>query len=412
VVYVKGRRAGGTHGMAVRAVELALRHPRSRHVWVDLTQRHIFRAVRRFFARILRGTHWRWDAAALVLSLPNGSTVDFGSAQRPELLEGFGYDYLWINEAGHLLRDEALYFETLLPMVLEAPDAQIFLVGAPKGRGLFQRMFEWGADPEREDWQSFRHPSSANGLVSGKWLERVQRQMPERTYRQEILAEFVDDEGRVFRDPEACATAPEEPAPQPGAAYVIGIDLGRHQDWTVAWVGRAGGGAAAQGPPAPDAPEAPEAGEAGRGQAVHCERFQALPWPLQQARLSALCRRYHDAPLVVDATGIGDAVCDALEADGLAVERVRFTQDSKGRLVDRLAIALERGTFAFAPHEQTLRELQDYRYALTPAGNVRTGGSREHDDCVMALALCCWGLDAQGGRDFILGAPMVTRELD
>jgi hypothetical protein len=44
---------------------------------------------------------------------------------------------------------------------------------------------------------------------------------------------------------------------------------------------------------------------------------------------------------------------------------------------------------------------------------VRTGGYREHDDCVMALALCCWGLAERGaGSGFLLGAPMENRDLD
>jgi len=388
---VKGRRAGGTYGAVLRLVELAHRPDAlpSRHLWVDLIQRHVVRYVQRYFAPQLRGTRWRFDARAFVLAFQDGSTCDFGSAQRPELLEGFGYDFLWINEAGHLLRDERLYYETLLPMVMESPHAQVFLVGAPKGRGLFQQMYEWGQDPARTEWASFRHPSTVNPRVSATWLENVHREVPDRVWRQEILAEFVDDAGAVFREPERCATAEPEPAPDPRAAYVIGIDLGRHQDWTAAWVGRVDSRTA-----------------------IACERFQRLPWPVQQARLSALSRRYGDAPLVVDATGLGDPVCDALEAEGLPVQRVRFSAPTKQRLVDHLAIALEREELRFLPHEQTLRELRAFRYELTSAGNVRTGGYHEHDDCVLALALCCWGMATRGGGDFILGAPMRTRELD
>jgi Terminase large subunit, T4likevirus-type, N-terminal len=392
VVYVKGRRAGGTYGAALRLIELAHRGPPSRHLWVDLTQRHIARYVRRYFAPLLRGSAWRWDARASTLRFAGGSACDFGSAQRPELLEGFGYRYLWINEAGHLLQDEALYFETLLPMVLESPQAQLFFIGTPKGRGLLERMYEWGQDPanqEHQEWHSFRHASSVNPRLSKAWLERIERQMPERAYRQEILAEFIDDAGTVFRDVEARADALPEAAPDPAAPYVIGADLARYRDYSVAWVGRADTGAA-----------------------VACERWQLLPWPEQQARLTALALRYGDAPLYVDAGGPGDPVCDALEGEGLAVQRVIFTAGMKRRLVEHLALALERGTLHFVPHEPTLHELRAYRYELTAAGNVRTGGYREHDDCVMALALCCWAMAVRSGRDFILGAPMRSRELD
>ncbi len=374
----------------LRLVELAHQQPRSRHLWVDQTLRPIRRYVQRYFAPLLRGTRWRWDAQGLTLHFQGGAICDFGSATRPELLEGFGYHCLWINEAGHLLRDERLYFETLLPMVMESREGRVFIVGTPKGRGLFQQMYEWGRDPAlAADWQSFRTTSEEGGLVDKAWLERVRQQMPARAFRQEIEAEFLDDAGAVFYDVERAATAAPEAAPDPQGRYVLGVDVARYRDYTAVWVGRND-----------------------TNSAVACERFQRLAWPLQQARLAALSLRYGGAPLYIDASGAGDPLCDALEAEGLPVVRVTFTTQSKRRLVDHLSIALERGTLRLVPHEQTLRELRAFRYELTATGHVRTGGYREHDDCVMALALCCWGMGARSGRDFILGAPMGARELD
>ena len=46
VVYVKGRRAGGTQGAAMRLIELAHHpHPPSRHLWIDTAQRNIDKVV-------------------------------------------------------------------------------------------------------------------------------------------------------------------------------------------------------------------------------------------------------------------------------------------------------------------------------------------------------------------------------
>lgn len=36
----------------------------------------------------------------------NGSILDFGSAERPENMEGFAYDYMVLNEAGIILKKE------------------------------------------------------------------------------------------------------------------------------------------------------------------------------------------------------------------------------------------------------------------------------------------------------------------
>lgn len=87
VVYVKGRRAGGTHGAVNRLVEIAFRSPQSRHLWVDTIHRNIGRYVRRYFMRGIAHTGASYNSQLHVLNFPNGSYCDFGSAERPENLE-------------------------------------------------------------------------------------------------------------------------------------------------------------------------------------------------------------------------------------------------------------------------------------------------------------------------------------
>ena len=64
-------------------------------------------------------------------------------------------------------------------------------------------------------------------MLNKQELERMRTHMPEREYRQEILAEFVTGEGAVFRDVTAVATAAAEFEGARGVAYVIGVDLAR-----------------------------------------------------------------------------------------------------------------------------------------------------------------------------------------
>jgi hypothetical protein len=47
--------------------------------------------------------YWSWNAMKLCLSFSaevGGGWIDFGSAQHPELMEGFGYRRIGLNEAG------------------------------------------------------------------------------------------------------------------------------------------------------------------------------------------------------------------------------------------------------------------------------------------------------------------------
>ncbi|MCH8077265.1 MAG: hypothetical protein IIC64_15785 [SAR324 cluster bacterium] len=390
MVYVKGRRAGGTHGAAIRLVEIAHLQKGSSHLWVDTTHRNIERYLRRYFFRALRGTRFHWNQQRKTLTFEGGGYCDFGSASRPENLEGFGYDYIWINEAGILLKDEALFYSTLSPMMMESPKAQVFIIGAPKGPGLFQRMYDWGQDEMRPEWASFRHASHLNPLLPRSALEEMRANMPERVYRQEVLAEFVEGEGSVFRNVSAIVRPGAEPeAVAPDVSYVLGIDLARHTDFTVIWAGRA---------------------DTCHG--VACERFRRIPWERQVARIAYMARKYHDAPIYADATGMGDPVVEDLAREGLQVQGIKFTKERKRQIIDHLAIGIERERLTIIPHDQTVRELHAYEYRQLPTGHLRSeGGGGQHDDCVIALALCYWGMSARE-PGFILGSKMVTSELD
>ena len=285
-----------------------------------------------------------------------------------------------------MLRTEDLYSHTLLPMVAENENAQMFLIGTPKGPGLFQSMYQWGQDETKPEWVSFRHPSGINKHVSPKVLEAMKETMTETAYRQEILAEFVDSENRVFRDVEGIATAIAEPEPLPGVPYVLGVDLARYEDYTVIWVGRTDTLAG-----------------------VACERFRRIPWDEQIARIGEWSECYGLAPAYVDATGVGDAVCEAMLLKGVPVQRVNLGGGRKQRLIDHLTLGIEQGHLSIIPHPQTMRELRAYEQQVLPSGHVRTGGRGEHDDCVIALALCYWGM-ATRDSGFILGSRLVTRE--
>lgn len=382
IVYVKGRRAGGTHGAVSRLCELAHLHPGQRHLWIDTTQRNIAKLVARYFRPMLGDTRYRWDVRNHVLHFESGALCDFGSAERPRNLEGFAYDRVWVNEAGLVLRNEDLYYHTLLPMLLESPRSRLFCVGAPKGRGLFQRMYEWGQDKLHEDWRSFRHTSYDNPLLDAKTLEQLRLGMPERTFRQELLAEFVDEERSVFWGLERLGGVEAEAEPVAGACYVMGVDLARYTDFTVVWVGRT------------DPP---------RG--VYCQRFQHQPWNLQTERIAGLARRYA-APIYLDASGVGDPICEALRTQGCSVVGVVFTAERKQQLIEHLVLGIAQEQFDCYPHEDTLRELAAFEQQPLPTGRYRLQApAGQHDDCVIALALCYWGLCA-GGQGFILGSGM------
>lgn len=202
VVYPKGRRAGGTAGAQRTALRWAYRSPLGRplrQLWVDITHRNISRYLNRYFLTSLRalrdGKDYTLNRAEMTFTFPGGAILDFGSVEQGHKIEGWGYDVVWINEAGHVLKDEEFYWQTLVPMTIERQGARVFYVGAPKGRaGLFERFFlkgSLGAAEHDPDFVSYRHTSFDNPLLNHAAIERYVREMPPWLYQQEIMAEFV-----------------------------------------------------------------------------------------------------------------------------------------------------------------------------------------------------------------------------
>ncbi|MCH7476721.1 MAG: hypothetical protein IIA14_01315, partial [SAR324 cluster bacterium] len=110
------------------------------------------------------------------------------------------------------------------------------------------------------------------------------------------------------------------------------------------------------------------------------------------------------------ATGVGDPVAEALSGSGLPVVAVVLTAARKQQLIEGLALAIEQELLTFFPHKETLKELSDYQYSRLSSGTWRTSApAGSNDDCVIALALCRWGMTA-GKGEFFLGPRMVSHE--
>ncbi len=377
IALAKGRRWGGTRGSAKKALDCARMQPGNRVLWIDTSYRAIIRYIRQYFLPALRSLpkgSWSWNGQLMQLTFQTGSFIDFGSAERPELLEGAAYDFIFVNEAGLVLRNEDLYYNTLLPMAMEGEGANWFLNGTPKGFGLFHQLHQKGLDGDPE-WASFQFSSYDNPIVNRKSLARYTHDMPDHVFRQEIMAEFMSAGGEFFQKVDEAAIATwEMKAHSPGILYVMGVDLGKAQDYTVIWVGRID-----------------------TRQAVYVERFNRLPWPDTVARIKNVSQLFNNASAFVDATGLGAPVTDMMTVEGIPLVPVVFNNRVKSEIYTLLASDLEHSSLTFAKHAETQKELKLIEQIPLKSGGYGLEAPRGlHDDTVTALALCNWGLGRPG----------------
>lgn len=229
----KGRRAGLTRHMAQEFVVFALERPGARMMWGDTTHSNIIRYVEIYFMPVLRQLRripWDWNKQEKMLRIGN-SAVDFRSADRPENWEGFGYHYVFLNEAGIIFRNRYLWEVAVRPMLLDFPDSRAVIGGTPKGQNLFKELYDQVvAGDFGSDWKVYALTTYDNPTLSRDEIRQMEKEFgSDLLVRQEIYGEFVGGTERSLFTYEEIAQAQAELV-DPAGQVIWGLDVARHGD--------------------------------------------------------------------------------------------------------------------------------------------------------------------------------------
>jgi Terminase RNaseH-like domain len=198
--------------------------------------------------------------------------------------------------------------------------------------------------------------------------ELARQRVVERVYRQEWLAEFLEETGGIFRRVREAAVLAPQPR-QEGHQYVIGVDWGKLVDHTVLSVV-----------------------DATTRRQVFQDRFNKIDYAVQKGRLQALCERYRPAGVYAEQNSMGVPLVEDLQRLGLPVFPFVTTHASKLAVIDGLALAFERGDLKILNDPDLVNELLAYQADRLPSGGLRYAAPEGmHDDCVMGLALAYYG---------------------
>lgn len=366
-IVVAGRRFGKSL-LASRECMLRIIKPNQK-VWIvaptyELTKK-VFREVFWSFHKHL--PHWvkKSSEADLTIELVNGSIVKCKSVDNPVSLFGEGINFLIIDECARI--SENVWNEALRPTLTDT-EGDVLLISTPQGMNWFQQMFVRGQDPNEKNYAGWQFPSSANPFLKAEEIEEAERTLPERVFKQEYLAEFVSDAGTVFRNVGNCIKGIIE-EPQPNTRYIIGVDLGKFQDFTVIIVLKQ---------------------EGRHSHIVYFDRFNKIDWNLQKTRIQAISKRYNNALTIIDSTGIGDAIFTDLSQMRVNVREFRIkSNEIKCQLIKNLIIAIENEEISFPNIPELINELKifNYEYSEISGRTHYSAPSGFYDDGVIALAL-------------------------
>ncbi len=339
-------------------------------IWIvapsyELTQK-VFEYFLKFMTKIDKDMHqYVSNRPFPQLKISESVWIQCKSAENPASLLGEELDLVIVDEAARLGR--RIYEQYIYPTT-SSRQGRTFFISTPFGQNWFYE--KWVAMKEAKDGASFQYKSNDNPYLKEVEWERAKKILPSQVFEQEYEASFLPDAAAVFRGIDDIISDTCEEDVKKEHRYVMGVDLGKHEDFTVLTVI-----------------------DKANNHVVYWDRFNQIDYPFQKERIKATALRYNNARIIVDSTAVGEPIQEDLARQGLFVDDFVFSNKSKKELVEKTSIFIEQKMVYIPPKNELIHELKAFGYQLSDSGNVIYKAPQGiHDDCVFSLALAVWGL--------------------
>lgn len=301
--------------------------------------------------KILPEKIYKKNETDLTINFITGGQIRFFTGERLNALRGLKFHLVIIDEASYIANLEDGWLNSIRPTLTDYKGLAIFL-STPRGKNFFYSLYMKGGEP---DWESFKFTTYDNPHIDPREVDAAKFQLPNVVFEQEYMANPMENAANPFGSEHINACVKDGIA---GKAEYYGIDLAKSVDWTVI------------------------IGLDKLGQVVHFERFQK-DW--MQTK-EAILRLPKNLPIMIDSTGVGDAIVEELQKKFTQMHGFKFTSTSKQQLLEALANSIQTKTISY-PTGLIKEELEIFEYTFTPTGVRYSAPSGFHDDCVIALAL-------------------------
>jgi ferredoxin len=299
-----------------------------------------------------------------------GGMLEFWSLDNPDVARGRKYRRVVIDEAAMVPNLMDAWQYAIRPTLADY-NGDAWFLSTPKGRNGFWQLWQRGQDGEHADWQSWQMASGVNPRLAKSEIDDMRDTLPESVFRQEVEAAFIDNGAGVFRNIAACLTAPTDATPEAHAGHhiIAGADWARESDYTCFSVGCA----------------------TCRVELAR-DRFNQVDYHVQTQRLQALAERWQPVSILTELNSIGTPVFEMLARLGLPVVGFTTTAQSKPPLIENMALAFERGEWAWQADPVWTAELEAYERTVsaTTGRSSYSAPAGGHDDCVISRALMLW----------------------
>jgi len=366
-VLAAGRRFGKSRMGALQCVMTALKGGKAWWISPSYPMSAIgWREISRLAAQI---PGVKTNKSDRMIMFPKGGWVQVRSSDNPDSLRGEGLDFVVLDECAYM--QEETWTEAIRPALADRKGKALF-ISTPKGLNYFYHLYSINDG----DYRSWRYTTYDNPYIDRDEIESTKAQLPERVFKQEILAEFLSD-GSYFQrvDEAAVIDVPDEPEQHKGHKLFGGLDWAMKEDFTVLTIG---------------------CRDCNR--VVDWDRFNQIDYTYQRTRVMDKCKRWVLTGLLPERNSIGQPNIELLRDAGLPIVRgvdkelgFNTTATTKPELIQSLASAMEHDGFR-VPVDYA-DELRAYDVMMGASGHPKfSAPTGYHDDRVMGLALCWWAM--------------------
>ena len=300
--------------------------------------------------KLLPDKVYKKNETDLLIDFVTGGSIRFFTGERLDAMRGIPFHLVIVDEASFISNLEEGWNNSIRPTLTDFKGDGIFL-STPRGRNYFNSLFMRGGEP---NWESFKFTTYDNPHIDPSEIDDAKAMLPYSVFEQEYMANPMENAANPFGSEFIYACTKESK----GVAAYYGIDLAKSVDWTVI------------------------IGMDKLGNVVHYERFQK-DW-LQTKE--TILRLPKNLPIVIDSTGVGDAIVEDLQKKFTQMYGFKFTSTSKQQLLESLSSAIQTKSISY-PDGPIKQELEVFEYKFTPTGVRYSAPQGFHDDCVIALAL-------------------------
>jgi len=310
------------------------------------------------------------NSSSLKFRFSNGSSIEFHSfITQPENLRGLTFTELYVDE--FCLMDADVWNSIIKPITLTC--TRVVLMSTPRGKSHFShRIYLWGLKSEYKNYKSFHFDIYSNPLIPNDEVELIKESMPELIFKQEILAEWIEDDlTALFKNVEEVITNIDN---IPVKRLYAGLDVGK-QDSTVLSI----------------------SDEDNNVKWIY--RFNNQDYNLIVEQVIQKLKYHNVVSCICETNGVGSPVFDMLKAsaqrNGCKTQLKEWYQLNKNKnyIIEQLIILFQNIEIKISSSvecvEQLKLELKNFGMEFNPkTRNIRYCAKSGNDDIVLSLAMC------------------------